>query len=208
MNLSSFMTANFFKPRTVLCAEASSYRVRGRPSGDVRVERWAAADALPEGLHGELSDGMDAAVLNCRRRDARCALYTATDEQAGRLAGFYWSVRPGREAVWHDKVCVSPGTSLLFNAYVRPAFRRRGVYTHLIAAAHDHLLGGGRCARVFTVVEDQNTASMRANVGFGLRPCMRNYLIKIAGRTVFSVFLKRDGLEVHYVIRNAKGHRL
>lgn len=197
----------FLKPRTVLCADAQRYRTAEVVQGGIRVERWAAKEALLPALQSELARRVSPEALARRRGDARCILYTATDEPTGALAGFYWAALAGQEPVWHDKFPIAPGTALLFNAYVMPRFRRRGVYARLIAAAHNHLLGQGLCERAFTVVEDQNVASMRANTGFGLRVCRRNYLIKVAGRTVFSVYFTSSGVEVHYVFRNAKSHR-
>lgn len=120
--------------------------------------------------------------------------------------GFYWGVKGSKNnVVWHDKIPLFEKQGLAFNAYVFPDFRRKGIYRLLQYEVHKHLFENG-CQEVFTIVEEANAPSIKANVKFGLEICAKNYLLKILGKNIISIIKKPKEVNYYYVASGAQSH--
>lgn len=166
---------------------------------------------LPQGCtaYAFLAEQLGEAVLDARLRNPSITLFLITEAQTGQLAGYYWAVTSHAQGLWHDNFPIPRNCALLFNAVVMPKHRRSGLYRALIGAAQQHLLHGVGLSALYTVVEDQNTASLRANQRFGGKIVATNFLIKVLGVNAFSVYRNHVSrqVNVHYVFRNSKSNR-
>ncbi len=120
------------------------------------------------------------------------------------IIAFYWGINAFDKVLWHDKFPIKRGNALLFDAYVYPTYRKMGLYKNLIFLAHDYYKKKG-ITSIFTIVEQRNENSLKANLGSGLKKFSLNYLIKVFRRNVFSIYIgKISG--VYYVFRNEKSN--
>lgn len=122
------------------------------------------------------------------------------------IAGYYWGITgQDNQILWHDKFPIKPRQGLVFNAFVFPSYRRKGVYRLLQKRIHEHLFSKG-CDVVYTIVENSNTPSMKANAEFGLKKFATNYLIKFFGKNIFSIYTNPEGIKVYYVGHGPQSH--
>ena len=131
-------------------------------------------------------------------RDGVVDVLVAFDEEDVPI-GYYMTLVPEEETVWHDELPVTPGSALVFKGFVSSEHRRKGVYKALQRAAHDHLFFVREVDQVLTIVESSNFASLNANNGFGLRTMKCNYLLKFLNRNAMSIYRSEDGLEMYWV---------
>ena len=118
----------------------------------------------------------------------------------GDIVGYGWLLIPDT-VLWHDKILVYPDEALLFDAYVKPNYRRQGVYGQLHATRRS--IGLDNAERVITVVESRNNASLSANISFGMKKLSTNYLVKFFGINFLSI--ERGGrshISVHIDVPN------
>ena len=197
-----------FKRRIVFAVDRTDYVLRATTHPIYRIVHYEYA-------HPEFQSKPLRTVADCvgvRRFERRSmhpgiALFVAM-EHKDKVAGFYWAVRSSSKPLWHDKLKVEPHTALLFNAHVFPEYRRQGLYSLLLAAAHNVLFQSFGVERALTIVECSNQASLQANRKFGLRVFANNYLIKLAGRNIISILEGPEGYRWDYVFRNEKGNNL
>lgn len=140
-----------------------------------------------------------------KRKD--CIAFVASNRD-GKPVGYYWSVVPKNKEVWHDKFKIVPQEALLFNAFVIPEFRKKGVYKSLQFYAHSHILKRENCKTVYTIVEESNLASMNANRKFGLQMVKTNVLLKLFGCPMFSIYWGNNKVSIHWVFKNEQGNSL
>ena len=193
----------FFKRRTLFGADATAYEQRGVDHDIYNISRYVGSSTRTELDRVELrflESHIDKKTVEQRLERTNCSLFLARKSECGEPAGFYWSVYTNDTPEWHDSFRVSPGNGLVFNAYVTPTHRRRGVYRLLQAASHDYLFDIAGCEEVFTIVEDRNTASMRANEEFGLQVKGKNYLLKLLSINILSVIVISDERLTYFVL--------
>lgn len=156
-----------------------------------------------------LAASLGAARLDARLKNPDLTLYIATETATGQTAGYYWAATSKTRPLWHDNFPIPKGSALLFNALVLPEHRRRGLYLALISTAQQHLLLTNKLEAVYTIVENSNQPSLKANWQAGGQMHATNHLLKLLRRNIFSIykFHKTNKLEVHYVFHNAKSHR-
>lgn len=118
------------------------------------------------------------------------------------IIAYYWGICSVDRILWHDKFPIQPGDVLLFDAYVFSAYRGKGLYRDLIYLAHDYYISK-KVKSIFTIVERSNESSFKSNMGSGLRIYSINFLLKIAKRNIFSIFIGRH-LGVYFVFKNKK----
>lgn len=193
----------FFKRRTIFGVNSSEYQLRDPNHNSHEISRYTGVtnaneldDAARQFLHHYINEG----TVTRRFQLKNCSLHLARETSSYEPSGFYWSVHAKKSDVWHDSFRVPPGSGLVFNAFVEPSHRRQGVYRLLQSSSHDHLLGEVGCNRVFTIVEDRNEASMRANRKFGLTKKGKNYLIKFLSVNIISVIETPNGRRTHFVL--------
>ncbi|WP_135829677.1 GNAT family N-acetyltransferase [Halorussus halobius] len=204
--VTDFAQNKIFKPRTILFTTREKYE-KVDLDKEINIITISSKGGLKE-VDNRLRKGLRqlSSVENIESRlgTQGCFLYLATDGDI--LIGYYWSIIP-QEPVSHDSFFISPGEALLFNAYVRPQFRRQGIYTQLLAKAHNHVLINSNAYMSYTIVEDRNKPSLRANNEFGLDKYGKNYLIKLWGRNVLSIVSYPDFISILKVWRGEKiGH--
>jgi RimJ/RimL family protein N-acetyltransferase len=191
----------FFKPRTIFCATHGEYKHRDRSHKKYKVSDHhgvCQTDELPEGQKQFLYDIIGKESVKARLKIKNCSLFLAHQDREP--VGFYWSVFANQKSKWHDNVKINEDKGLAFNAYIDPEYRRQGIYTLLQAAVHNYLLSNLNLSKVYTVVENRNIASMKANEKFGLKKCKKNYLIKFLSINILSIF-KYDGeRQIHFVL--------
>ena len=207
--LRSWWTGAFLKRRLVLAIDTISGSTVGvdEVEGYSLVVHGAGLDStVSEECRQALAAVIGGDRLRARFEDSRLKAFLIVRDADGNLGGFVWSLAPRTEEAWHDSVIVQPGAALLFNGYVFPEHRRKRLFTAMMVAAQDHCLDQGS-THVIGVVEASNIASRRTLKGLGYRHVGNNYLVKILGRNVVSVFMWTDDrpFEAHLVLRTRKG---
>jgi GNAT superfamily N-acetyltransferase len=189
-----------FKRRVVFAADAPEYEPRSTEHDTYCV---TTVDESTTRHDHELLEFLTSHTapyaVGERLARADCTLYLARHRRTADPVGFYWSVAPRTERVWHDSFPVDPGESLVFDAFVDPDHRRNGIYGLLQAAAHNHLFDDRDRETVYTIVEKRNSPSLHANREFGLEPARRNYLVKFLGFNVLSVLKDQYDTRTHVV---------
>jgi hypothetical protein len=147
-----------------------------------------------------LADTMQASEVADRADRDDCMLYLARHRETADPVGYNWSLAPEDERVWHDSYPVDPGEALVFDAYVEPEHRERGVYELLQTAAHGRLFESEDCETVYSIVEKEDTPALHANRAVGLRPTARNYLVKFLGVDVLSICRDQYDTRTHLVM--------
>lgn len=190
-----------FKRRVVFTAERDSFDpgVASDETYDVAVADECSA-LYDHDVTSFLTEHTAPESVGKRMARDDCTCYLARHRATAEPVGFYWSVAPTVERVWHDSFPVDPGEALVFNAYVDPDHRRQGVYRLLQTASHRHLFESEGLDTVYTVVEARNTPSIEANEAFGLEPSRRNYLVKALGVNVLSILREDSATETHLVM--------
>jgi len=159
--------------------------------------------ALPAEQLAALSATVGTERLRRRLAHPHVTLVLGVDPRLKRPAGFRWALHPRDEIVWHDNVPVAPGVAHGFHAFTYPEYRRQGVYKELIRQGNRFLFEHVGCAKVNIVVESTNQASLGANLDAGYAIEATNYLVKVLGRNVLSMF--RDhasgAVRAHWVYR-------
>lgn len=103
------------------------------------------------------------------------------------LVAYYWAILGGKNTVWHDNFIIDADTALLCNAFVDIKHRNQGLYKHLIFSAHNYLLTNS-IKKIYTIVEQSNKASLKANKTAGLTVHGENYLIKVLSFNILSIY--------------------
>lgn|GEM_PF-1936478 len=159
--------------------------------------------ALPAEQLAALSATVGTERLARRLAHPDVTLVLGVDRASQRPTGFRWVLHPRDEVVWHDNVPVTPGIAYGFNAFTYPEYRRQGLYKELVREGNRYLFEEVGCAKVTIVVEAGNQASLKANQDAGYAVEATNYLVKVLGRNVLSMF--RDhasgAVRAHWVYR-------
>lgn len=191
-----------FKRRVVFAAEAPEYERRDTDHETYCVTTLDKSSTRQDvELTEFLTEHTAPHVVGERLARSDCTCYLARHRHTAEPVGFYWSVAPRTDRVWHDSFPIDPGEALVFNAYVDPDHRRNGIYRLLQSEAHNHLFHAEDRTTVYTIVEKRNTPSMQANREFGLEPARRNYLVKFLGFNVLSVLRDQSNTRTHLVAR-------
>lgn len=189
----------FFKRRTIFGVDFEVYEPQ-YPEHEIYEVIRIEDGSLEASSMRYLERHLDGHTLERRLERRNCTLFLALQSKDRTPVGFYWSVHTNETALWHDSFPVPPGSGLVFNAFVTPAHRRSGVYRLLQIASHNHLFKFTGCHEVFTIVEDRNTASMRANAEFGLQKKGKNYLVKFFSVNVLSIIETNTKRQTHFVL--------
>jgi len=128
-------------------------------------------------------------LINKRLKKKNWVFFAVIDNRTRLLVAQYWAIFCRKNNYWHDNFVVLPDTALLCNAYVDKEHRFQGIYKFLIFAAHDYLLKNN-FKKIFTLVEASNISSLKANKSEGLSVDSINYLIKLFGFNLISIFMK------------------
>lgn len=200
------------KKRTVFMANAKSASLRALPLPDGYAFYVNPTIPSDSATFTSMAEYVNPELLKARLANPAATLFLITEVESERVAGFYWAAinrQQGRQELWHDNFPIPYGFALLFNAVVVPEHRRRGLYQALIMGAQHHLLGEVGLPAIYTIVENQNSPSLRANTRFGGQVVATNILVKLLGVNVFSIFRQHPTgqVTVHYVFRNTKSHR-
>lgn len=193
----------FFKPRTLFGVDSTAYEQRSVDHDTYNLSRYVGSSTRTELDSVELrflEDYIGEKTIERRLKRPNCSLFLARETKGGEPVGFYWSVYTNNTPVWHDSFRIPPGSGLVFNAYVAPPHRRQGIYRLLQGACHNYLFNTAGCEQVFTIVEDRNTASMRANEKFGLQIKGKNYLIKFLSINILSVIEMSTDRQTYFVL--------
>ena len=176
----------FFKKRVVFCTsnEPKQYSVSEEFSFQV-IEDIKQIDHYPE---LRLSS-----VVKNRLISGNWILFVSINNKNNEITAYYWAVTGKNLNYWHDNFIVQPGTALLCNAFVKNEYRQQGLYKFLIYKSHEYLFQKN-IQKVFTVVENSNTNSLKANRSAGLSVYYTNYLVKLFCFNVFSIFKKSSGV--------------
>lgn len=192
----------WFKPRTIFQINRGEYERRAPEHDEYQVDQYDGQRSLSD-LEGEDSEFLRQHIrgkkLQNRLKKEDCVLFLARNRESGEPVGFYWSIVARSKAVWHDNYQVLPGTALVFNAYVAEEHRRQGIYRLLQGISHDYLFTHTDCEAITTIVENKNTASMKANRQFGLRAEKRNYLLKFLSVNVLSIIVG-EMINIYFVL--------
>lgn len=193
----------FFKQRTVFQIGRDEY-VQKPIENDEYYIKELTGDEIYIDLDKEslqfLNEEIGRTKVSNRLEFENCSLFLAKQRTDDTPVGFYWSVVSRNFSIWHDSFRVPPDCGFVFNAYVTPTHRQNGIYRLLQEATHNHLFSNEMCGVVFTVVEDRNTPSIRANESFGLSPYAKNYLIKFLSINILSVIANENERTVHFVL--------
>jgi hypothetical protein len=195
----------FFKRRTLFGIDLDNYNEQAIENAEYIVNGYSGRidpTQLDRNELRSLYEKIGERRVDNRLKRADCSLFLAREKDAknGDLAGFYWSVAPEGDVVWHDNFKVESSEALVFNGFVYPKYRRSGVYRLLQSATHNHVFYKKDVDFVYTIVENRNTASMSANKEFGLKKVAVNYLVKFLSINILSIFKSECRVIVHYVI--------
>lgn len=189
----------FFKKRTIFSVDLDDYEPQ-YPDNDIYdVIRFEDGSLHPDEMR-YLENHLGETTLERRLGRSNCTLFLACQSKTGDPVGFGWSAHTNDNAMWHDSFRVPPESGLVFNAFVTPSHRRRGVYRILQANRYNHLFESIGCQQVFTIVENRNSASMRANAEFGLQKKGMNYLVKFLSINVLSIIKSDTERQTHVVL--------
>ncbi|SHJ97159.1 hypothetical protein SAMN05444280_14414 [Tangfeifania diversioriginum] len=120
-------------------------------------------------------------------------LFTITEEGKKELAGYYFVLISSNKQVLHDKFIIKPNEALMCHAFIYPQYRNNGLYKTLIKFSHAYLLKENH-KNIYTIVEESNTASLKANLDSGLEYYEINYLVKFFGVNLLSMFYQKSKL--------------
>jgi hypothetical protein len=188
MKVISFLEKLFFKKRVVFCTsnEPKKYLI----SNEYSLQIIEDSDSFEQ--YTELYSN---STFQNRLRGKNWILFLVIHNKSEAIAAYYWAVTGEDTGYWHDNFLVPPETALLCNAYVKNNYRQQGLYKFLIYKAHENLFQRN-FKNVFTVVENSNPNSLKANSSVGLSVCFVNYLIKFLGFNVLSVFTKSSKIRL------------
>ena len=127
------------------------------------------------------SDSRLSRYLNSRANDPAWVFFSAWD--GGELLGYSFLHIPDSEE-WNDSLPTLPGEARISSTFVYPQFRGKGVRGELYAKQYQYASECG--LRLWAVIERANIPSIRAASKTGGIQRI-NYLLKFAGRNVFSI---------------------
>jgi hypothetical protein len=128
-------------------------------------------------------------IVSKRLSQNNWVLFAILDKKNRKIVAYYWAAFCTDSVFWHDNFVIFPGTSLLCNAYVERKHRSKGLYKYLIYRTHEYLFKNN-IKKTFTIVENSNNNSLKINCSSGLSVYCVNYLIKMFGINLFSVFIR------------------
>jgi GNAT superfamily N-acetyltransferase len=120
-------------------------------------------------------------------------LFILISKETDELSGYYWAICGLGFTRVHDNFLIEGDSSLLCNAFVEPNYRNKSLYKYLIHKAHSWLKQAD-IKKTFTIVESGNIYSLRANASAGLNVCGTNYLIKLLGMNLLSIYRNTSGI--------------
>jgi len=111
----------------------------------------------------------------------------------GEPIGYLWAlVVDNKKGIWHDSFYLVNGEAILVNTFVNPNFRRQGFSHILKVILYKKIFNKDSTLKVYNIVENVNTASMKSNEKLGVSFYSKNYLVKFIGRNVFSIYRKNS----------------
>lgn len=122
-------------------------------------------------------------------------LFTIAEEGKSELAGYYYALLGNNKPISHDSFIIMPDDALMCRAFIYPKYRNKGLYKTLIKYSHIYLSKEHR-KNIYTIVEKSNKASLKANLDSGLENDKTNYLIKIFGINILSIFYQSSRLKL------------
>jgi len=136
-----------------------------------------------------------------RLKKNNCGVHIVEDAENKTIVGFYWYlINKNYDKIWHDKFPLPRGCALVFNAYVHPKHRQKGIYNLLQKSTSNHLLKDERIKKVYVIVEDSNIASLDANKKFEYKIDAENYLVKFFGLNLASIIKQGDSSNIYHTI--------
>lgn len=199
MKISHIFQRLFFKKRTLFSINKQEYKPRNIIHDNFEVRIYSKPKNLDAKIRDYLYKNTKRNIIEKRLFDDECVLAIAFIKDNQRPAGYCWAMGSRDSVLYHDSFFIPRGSALVFNAYIEPEHRRKGVYRLFQAGLHDYMFQFSWCETVFTIVENQNPPALDACIKFGLKKYSFNYLVKILGRNVFSIYKLNGKFLVKYV---------
>lgn len=193
----------FFKKRVLFAIHHDEYGHQTTPNEQYYAKSYSGKTVpkvLDRDLREFLYNRLGRQRVNDRLDRSEIVLCVALEHSTQEPAGYYWGVVPDEKPIWHDSFRVPTGDGLVFGAYVKPEHRRNGVYSLLQSEAHNYLFSCCNADNIYTLVENRNTASMRANSTFGLKQHAKNYLLKLFSLNVISIYKTENQTSISIVL--------
>lgn len=191
----------FFKKRTLFSIHRQEYKPQNLIHDNFEIRIYSKPKNLDAKLRDYLYKKTKRNIIEKRLFDDECVLAVAIKKDNQHPTGYCWVLGSRDSILYHDSFFIPKGSALVFNAYIEPEYRRKGVYRLLQAGLHDYMFQFPWCERVFTIVENQNLPALSASMKFGLKKYSFNYLVKVLGRNVFSIYKLNGKFLVKYICK-------
>jgi len=194
--INAFIETNFFKVRYIF--EDAPHNA-DEPDGlltlpNVHFERICPGNLCDLDLV-YLSEYNEYYLNRVRKRVGEPAIWFGVIARCdGKPAGCFWMLVPQAKEMLYDSFQVTPDMALFCGAYVNPLYRGRRIYNAMHYHAYKMLKDVFPDRKLVIIVERSNHSSLKGLLRSRyLTISGKNYLFKLMGRNILSLYLPKSG---------------
>ena len=190
MFVKMFLEKLFFKKRLVFCAprKLKAQNLPGRYYLHIIDNRNAEAISQYANMPRKT-------VTAKRLQKQNWIFFLLVDRSTKEIAAYSWVILGNGKYYWHDNYVVYPDAALLCNDFVKKKYRNLGIHKYLIYRRLTYLLDKN-IHKVFAIVENSNTASLKAYSSAGFSVYCTNYLFKLFSINIISLFTASTNIKM------------
>jgi hypothetical protein len=182
----------FLKKRYLLAINSNDFKKVPQIFNKKIIIKNIVISTLTNEVFSFLNKKIRKETIKNRINKNNCDLFVAYLKGNSNPVGYYWAITTENGEKWHDSFKIPQKSALLFNAFVAEECRNFGVYSHLIFFAQEYLYKNKNIINIYTIVEQNNFPSLKANLNTGSKMKGENFLIKFFGSNVVSIFLQNN----------------
>jgi hypothetical protein len=116
--------------------------------------------------------------------------------------GSFWLLIPDKEKKRYDNFWVDTTSIMFCSGIVHPLYRGKHVFTMMHYFCFDLLKKMFPTKKIIAIVEKKNSRSMNSFRRSNVKNIGRNFLVKILGRNIISIFKRdRGGTSIYFLVK-------
>lgn len=197
----------FFKVRYVYCINNNTIKPIEK-NGDVELAHFDFQKNSKEDLQQILNN-----IISPNRVERYLARYDNNNDWElivayynNKPVGTLWILNIKRPKFKFDSFIHDTNQVLIGGVYVNEKYRGRGIYGLMQYNAYKYIKSKFPGKTVLLVVEKNNYSSIRSNEKFGAEVYGVNYLLKLFGKNIISIFKHSKGINIWLLKRYKQTH--
>ena len=199
----------FFKKRLVAVYDRATYQTVSLDHSNFRIFRvnkynYSTYRSFILDVTARRSLFLTRSAIEENLTDPRYSTFVAVEKSELQPVGVSWALVTGDEVYWHDSFPIPPNSGFLLYSYVLPEYRRQGAYSEMLEASYEYLFNTVGLEYAYGIFEAMNLNQLKAQQysepKYGIKIDSVNYLIKLLGINLLSLYKNKQGTKVYFVL--------